>query len=386
VARWHEFPVTIEGAGKDHNSRGGSREVAARCLVEVFGDTPPRNIPYEFFLVGGMKMSSSKGVGVTARDMADFLPPEVLRFLLLRSQPRSAVDFSPDEKKIVQLFSDFDRHRDRAREGAATAVERRIYEMSAVRPLSDEAWWAPPFDTVLSVVQMPHLDAHSTLVALKPSEPTEAERREIELRVRVARYWLDRFATPEERQELQKTLPESARALSPVQLGFLAILCRSLQRDVEWSAEVLQAEIFEAARLTPLDQRSAFAALYCIFLDRSSGPKAGNLLAFLGRPFVLQRLSEVHPDDEEFARASAVTFDELRELLSSLAERLTQIELNGEHLESGTAVLEVRVTLDDGRKHARRLVAGGDEELTQVKGALGVLARELGVGRALRSG
>ncbi|MGH9028288.1 MAG: lysine--tRNA ligase, partial [Acidimicrobiales bacterium] len=362
VAKWHEFPVTIEGAGKDHNSKGGSREVAVRCLTEVFGDRAPRNIPYEFFLVGGAKMSSSRGIGVTARDMADFLPPEVLRFLFLRSQPRSAVDFSPDEKKIVQLFSDFDRHRDRTRVGTATEVERRIFEISSVTPLAEEPQWAPPLDTVLSVVQMPHLDVHRALAGLKGSELTEPERREVERRVRVARYWLDHFATPEERQELQSSLPESAASLSGAQRGFLGILHRSLESIEPWSPDGLQGAIFECARLTPLDQRSAFAALYCVFLDRSSGPKAGNLLAFLGRTFVVQRLGEVNVDREAFVHDTASSLSEVEELVESLGAQVSAVELSIGGAEGGARVLDLVVRLHDGRGHGRRIVADDSEQ------------------------
>ena len=74
VAKWVTFPVTIEGAGKDHSTKGGSRDVASACLRAIFQKEPPLNVPYEFFLVGGAKMSSSRGVGASARDMADLLP------------------------------------------------------------------------------------------------------------------------------------------------------------------------------------------------------------------------------------------------------------------------------------------------------------------------
>lgn len=111
VAKWTHFPVTIEGAGKDHNAPGGSRSVAARCLGEIFGKVPPVNIPYEFFLVGGAKMSSSRGVGVSLKDMVDLLPPEALRFLMIRAHPKTTVDFAPTEEKFVRLMHDFDRVR-----------------------------------------------------------------------------------------------------------------------------------------------------------------------------------------------------------------------------------------------------------------------------------
>jgi lysyl-tRNA synthetase class 1 len=93
VAKWHVFGVTIEGAGKDHNTKGGSRDVAARCLKEIYGEPAPLNVPYEFFLVGGAKMSSSKGLGATARDMADFLfvPPAPSSTTTRSASARSAL-------------------------------------------------------------------------------------------------------------------------------------------------------------------------------------------------------------------------------------------------------------------------------------------------------
>ena len=109
VAKWVKFPVTIEGAGKDHSTRGGSRDVSEACLRAIYNIEPPLRVPYEFFLVGGAKMSSSKGVGASARDMANLLPPEVLRFLMIRTKPNSPVNFDVREEGIVKLFNEFDR-------------------------------------------------------------------------------------------------------------------------------------------------------------------------------------------------------------------------------------------------------------------------------------
>ena len=36
VAKWKTMDITIEGAGKDHSTKGGSRDVSARCLKEIF--------------------------------------------------------------------------------------------------------------------------------------------------------------------------------------------------------------------------------------------------------------------------------------------------------------------------------------------------------------
>ncbi len=93
-----------------------------------FTEQPPLNVPYEFFLVGGAKMSSSRGVGASARDMADLLPPEVLRFLMIRTKPNSPVNFEVNEEGIVKLFNEFDRYAVRVnREQTAKPEEAAVY-------------------------------------------------------------------------------------------------------------------------------------------------------------------------------------------------------------------------------------------------------------------
>ncbi|MFH1863550.1 MAG: lysine--tRNA ligase, partial [bacterium] len=61
AAHWKVIGVTIEGAGKDHASAGGSYDIAMTICKEVFGYSQPYKLPYEFILIGGKKMSSSKG-------------------------------------------------------------------------------------------------------------------------------------------------------------------------------------------------------------------------------------------------------------------------------------------------------------------------------------
>lgn len=302
VAKWHEFGVTVEGAGKDHNTRGGSRAVAVRCLEEIFGDQPPVNVPYEFFLVGGSKMSSSRGVGVSAREMADFLPPEVLRFLIIRTHPRKTVNFAPTEARVVTLFNDFDSYRERASlSDGNSSTHRQIYSLSQVQ--SEDSYWVPPFSLVLSLLQMPHLDPFAEAARLKGSSLTQSDLHHLRLRLKAGDYWLRHFAKEEERILLQPELPDRAKELSPAQISFLHELASALERT-EWSPEEIQARIFEIARSISLDQGEAFQALYRVLFNRDSGPRAGNLLAFLDQSFVVGRLREVQFMGREIPQSS----------------------------------------------------------------------------------
>ena len=357
-AKWHTFPVTIEGAGRDHSTKGGSRDVAAACLKEIFGQDPPLNCPYDFFLVGGAKMSSSKGIGVTSRDMADFLPPEVLRFLMLRTPPKQHVNFEPTEVHIIKAFNEFDRAKQRYFSGAAVKPEdKRVYDISQVAPEPD--YWAADFQLVTALIQMPHIDAVKELEKRKGAPFTELDKKHLDLRIRAAKYWLEHYATEEEKTKLQDTLPARADGLSEAQRGFLHYLALAL-KDAEWKDDALQITVFNAARLTPIDQPHAFKAIYRVLLDRESGPKAGNLLSFLDRDFVLKLCKEVPYNERDFLGETGLSVETFEQYASLEKGKITAMRAHYRPIPSdpGNSVVEFAITMTDGKNHARRVPLG----------------------------
>lgn len=367
-AKWRTFPVTIEGAGQDHSTKGGSREVATACLRSIFGQEPPLNCPYSFFLVGGAKMSSSKGIGVTSREMADFLPPEILRFLLIRPSPRQPVNFEPSEGYIVKLFNDFDRYHDKFyHDLKATSEEKRIYELCQVEPEPEH--WLADFQLVAALAQMPHLDPVRELEKRKGSPFTDVELKHLGFRFRAARYWVEHYASDEEKTRLQETLPARAHDLSATQRAFLQILAKRLP-TTPWEGDALQVCIFNAARLTPIDQPSAFKAIYRVLLDRDNGPKAGNLISFLDRDFVVHRCSELGIDKFKFWNETGITQEAFEQWLSKESSRISffsanldflsagrdlPVNLVGQHGEQGLGILEFFATMLDGKTYCKRV-------------------------------
>src|SRR4051812_269390 len=351
VAKWITFPVTIEGAGKDHSTKGGSRDVAAACLKAIFQKAPPLNVPYEFFLVGGAKMSSSRGVGASARDMADLLPPEVLRFLMIRTKPNSPVNFEANEDGIVKPFNEFDRYAVRVnREQSAKPDEAAVYRLAETKDEGD--YLAANFQLVSALVQMPHLSVENEIAKRAGRPLTELEARHLADRIRSARVWVERFAAEEEKTRLQETLPARAAELSATQRGFLHLLAEALA-TTPWEDDALQAKVFEISRLTPIEQPLAFKAIYRVLLDREAGPKAGNLLAFLDPKFVIARFQELPFDRPEFLREASVTQPELEAWLAQNKEKIA--DTNYATVAEGTEkYLEVIVTLADGKRQLRR--------------------------------
>ncbi len=354
-AKWRTFPVTIEGAGQDHSTKGGSRDVAMACLRAIFGQEPPLNCPYDFFLVGGAKMSSSKGIGVTSRDMADFLPPEILRFLLVRPPPRQPVNFEPSEVYIIKLFNDFDRYQQKFyHDEKALPGDKRIVEISQVDP--EPAHWLADFQLVAALSQMPHLDLVAELEKRKGSPFTPLEKKHLEMRMRAARYWVERYATEEEKTRLAETLPARAQELSATQRAFLHKLAEVLPK-VAWEGDAIQVGVFNAARLTPIDQPSAFKAIYRVLLDRENGPKAGNFLSFLDRDFVIRRCKELPVDATKFWEESGITPEQFQTWFDK--EKANVARLTAElHWPAGRAVgvVEVLAQMADGKTHLRRVL------------------------------
>lgn len=301
AAKWDLFGVTIEPAGKDLSTRGGSRDRSDAIAREVFGNEPPRNVPYEFLNIGGKKMSTSRGLGASATQIADVIPPEQLRTLFLRPKPNTAIEFDPDgTDAIPRLFDESDRlaaaTAGREVRGELPVDHERVFRYSLVEPDADVAAEAsayrPAFSHLALLEQIPGVDVAERIAAEKGAGLTAREADIVDERRRSARAWLASYAPDRARLAVQRdALPPPAAGMDGEQRAYLADLASALD-PAAWTGEALQAAIFATAKARGLPAGRAFAALYLAFLGRDSGPRAGWLLAALDRSFVLDRLLE----------------------------------------------------------------------------------------------
>ncbi len=301
AAKWDLFGVTIEPAGKDLSTKGGSRDRSDAIARELFGNEPPLNVPYEFLNIGGRKMSTSKGLGASATQIADVIPPEQLRTLFLRPKPKVAIEFDPDgTDAIPRLFDESDRlaaaTAGREVRGELPADHERLFAFGLVEPDADvgaeAAAYRPNFSHLALLEQIPGVDVRERVAAEKGS-PLEVRESEIlSQRQAAARAWLAAFAPDRARLAVQRdALPAAAAELDAEQRLYLGSLAGAVD-SAEWTGESLQAAIFATAKDHDLPAGRAFSALYLAFLGRPSGPRAGWLLAALDRGFVLERLRE----------------------------------------------------------------------------------------------
>ncbi|MEO7295280.1 MAG: lysine--tRNA ligase [Candidatus Limnocylindria bacterium] len=301
AAKWDLFGVTIEPAGKDLSTAGGSRDRSDAIAREVFGNEPPRNLPYEFLNIGGRKMSTSKGLGASATQIVDVIPPEQLRLLFLRPRPNTAIEFDPDgTDAIPRLFDESDRlaaaTAGREVRGELPADHARLFGFSLVEPdadvASEAAAYRPAFSHLALLEQIPGVDLVERVNAEKGAPLTDREHALLEERRAAARAWLAAYAPERARLAVQyDALPPAAAELDELQRSYLAALSNELEA-VGWTGEAVQGAIFATAEQLELPAGRAFAALYRVFLGRTSGPRAGWLLAALERGFVIDRLRE----------------------------------------------------------------------------------------------
>jgi lysyl-tRNA synthetase class 1 len=353
AAKWKYFGITIEGAGTDHNTRGGSRDVANAVSRQIFNYEPPVNIPYGFFLMGGAKMSSSKGIGATARDMANFLPPEVLRFLMLNTQPKRAINFEPSQNYITKLFNDYDRLHNKVISNQELAdYEKQIYSLSNV--FTEENYEVIDFSLVVTLIQLPHVDIYKKAEERLGRKLTEIEKTKLDRRIQAAKYWLENLAPEEELFQLQETLPAEANELDIVQLGFLRTFADFVE-NIEWTENKLQSAIFDAARLTPINPKQAFAAIYRVLLNKNRGPKAGSLISAIDKNFIQKRFKEPKFDIIEFWKKTAIPADELDIWLKQNQNNITEKSEN-EFSQNGVKVKEYKISLNDGKTYLKRVI------------------------------
>lgn len=287
--KWTVYNVDVEGAGKDHGAAGGSYDIGIRIAKEIFKTHVPFNIPYEFFLFGGAKMSSSKGEGATAHAISTILPPEVLRFLMIRSRPNQPIEFDPNDETIPRLFDRYDECADHYF-GLVEEVNKdfaRAFYFSQIEEIKQT--FRPRFSRLVFMVQMPHLDIEAEVAKLKKSPLTEDDKKELEKRLHYVKLWLAEYAPESVKFEVLKETP--AVTLSADQKDFLAKICEELK--IEQTGEELHGKLHAIRKASPLAARDAFGAIYMALIGKDSGPQAGWFLESLDKDFVTKRFQDL---------------------------------------------------------------------------------------------
>lgn len=294
AAKFKILKVDIEGAGKDHSTKGGSRDIADALCREVFACVPPFNIPYEFFQVGGKKMSSSKGAGSSSREIADLLPPELLRLLLLWKDPKRVIDFIPDGDTIPVLYDLYDKMAEAYFAEEENDYERIFRLIHENREEKLKKKFLPRFSQMAFLVQMPHMDNCEAAEKMKEAPLTPEDKAEIDYRAGYAKRWLEKFAPEDYRFKLQENeVPDAAKKFSAQQKEGLAKILEYIKSQKELDGQELHTKVHDIKKEMGIEPKELFSAIYISFLGKDRGPKVGWFLSVLDKSFLEKRLEEV---------------------------------------------------------------------------------------------
>jgi lysyl-tRNA synthetase class 1 len=270
-ARWKVLGVTVEPFGKDHATRGGSYDTGARVAREVFGIEPPYPIPYEWIrLKGAGDMSSSKGNVLSIGRALTIVPPDVLRYLVLKEPPQKTIAFDPG-LPLLTLVDEVDDANAKGRDDRALALSRA----GGFRHVG------VPYKHLVVAAQTAAFDEEKTTEVLRRTGYPGADPEAVRERIGYAKRWLDSYAPEDLRFEVKASLPEEAKGLTADQRGFLAGLAQSLE-DGMGGEEVHERIYAVASSFSGTPPAGLFQAIYLSLLGKPRGPRAGWFVALLG--------------------------------------------------------------------------------------------------------
>lgn len=279
-ARWGILGIDVEPFGKDHAAAGGSYDSGKRIARDVFGIEPPFPIVYEWIhLKGKGAMKSSKGIVVPVREMVEILPPEIVRYIIIRSKPERHIEFDPGIGllDIIDEFEDAYRRKDRS------------VELSIV---GDVVYSEVPFRHLIVVGQIAEWNTERVLEILRRNghEISDTMKRDVERRLKYARAWLERYA-PDNLKFRVKEREEISSEFSEDERRFLRMFAERLEDGM--SAERIHKLVYDVAGEVGIKPAKAFQAIYKAILDTKHGPRAGYFLQSLGTDFVRKRFMEI---------------------------------------------------------------------------------------------
>lgn len=296
-ATWKVIGVTVEGAGKDHMSMGGSYDFASAVCKEILQYNPPHPLPYEWFTIGGKKMSSSKGVGSSAKEVAGILPPEVFRFLIVRTPIGTHLDFNPFGDTILNLFDDYDKcinaYFDKienkissGKQGEVMLDFARIFELSQVTTPPKKRVFIPRFRTIANIIKIKGNPQEHIQKQLN-RKLTEEEQKILDERITYAKIYLESYTQNDSHtsQIINQNIDFSEQ-----QTKFIKTLSQTISQVKSQNREEIQNIFFTTIKQINIKPKDAFTAFYQKVIGSASGPKVADLIIELSIPKIVALL------------------------------------------------------------------------------------------------
>ena len=288
-ARWWQLGVHVEPFGRDHATKGGSYDTGKAIVERVFGGFAPIPVPYQFINRAGetKKMSKSAGNTVTISELLEVLPPEIIRYFILRSSPDKQLFFSQTDG-LIRLI---DEYADLLAKPEKTAEDDMLLFVCS-NTLSQNTISNVPFSHLVASYQAALRDTNKTLDIIARTEHASiANEQSITIKKELAYIdrWLDTWADDEVKFKLLESVDE--HIFSEEQKLFLASLSDIIAKapedaDGTWFHQA----IYELKDKMDMAPKLMFSTLYQTLIGKDSGPRAGWFLSILPKEWLVSRL------------------------------------------------------------------------------------------------
>jgi len=262
---WMEvFQTTVEGAGVDHHTRGGSWDTVLAVYKQLFKKEPPIGYKFGFILLKGKKYSKSKGIGLGVTDILELIPPELIKYTLFRPDIQENKDVDPTGYNLMRQFDDY-MHAS-SLNISSKELSRADRKKAIAFSLSTEKMrWKASFADILMYKQL-YGKWERVGELLHDSEGVQY------LKPYVEKWIAEEFAPEEYSFSFQPTKQSDMRMLkefaSELREGMNALDIHNL--------------VFEFARQKEIKPEELFTQLYRVLLNKEKGPRMGKLIEAIG--------------------------------------------------------------------------------------------------------
>lgn len=288
-ARWWMYGVDVEPFGRDHATKGGSYDTGKELVVRVFEGQPPIPVPYDFINRTGetKKMSKSAGNTITITELLQVLPPEIVRFFVLRYSADKQLFFD-QTNGVVRII---DEYAELLAKPDKTEEDKQLIEIVS-STLAKNTISNVPFSHLVASYQAALKDPAKTIEIIRRTEHADVAEAQKEVITRELAYieqWLDKWAPEEVKFSLVEDI--DTFSLTDAQSVFLKALAAKIeQAPADADGEWFHKAVYDLKDSSGLEPKEMFTALYQVLIGKDAGPRAGWFLSILPRDWLIKRL------------------------------------------------------------------------------------------------
>ncbi len=261
------FKTSCEGAGVDHHTRGGSWSTVLKIFKYIFQKPAPIGYKYGFILFKGKKYSKSKGIGMGVSDLIQLLPPEIIKFILLKYDLNENIDIDPKNTNLLRMFDKYNEAKQNINKNPEDLSKAQLKDTIAFKYSKPKVDWKSNFLDIVLYYQI-YQDFEKVGELLN-------DKQGVNYLSKYVLNWIKRKYLPE--QYMFSYSPNlNLTSNKQLVLEFFNNLSNNMS-DID-----IHNYFFEFAKKHNLEPKQIFREIYLTILSKEKGPRLGKLIKIIG--------------------------------------------------------------------------------------------------------